>query len=275
MFKHTPTSVKAFYIFIIIAILTYAIPVKEIPLDVSNVLSATSIFYSILLGFYIASAMTNLSRLKTLAATETGALIAIYYQIKLALPKKLDEVRESIDHYLLKRFDYEIDDYTEPTTQEFFAIFEVLKGANPTSEGESAALAYVAEAQYYIAQARREISIVGARIVTSASWAILNVLSGIIVLSLFLMRDGGLTSSIVTIFLSSSALISLLILEDVDGNRFGEEDFAINTYQAVFKAIGKDNYYPSHYITEKRHKPNVAKYRTGTSMAVEMSGLNA
>ncbi len=269
---HIHTTKKAAVVFAVVAVLAIFLPTLEIPLNIGNVLNATSIFYSVLLGFYIASAMTNLSRLKSLVAIETGGIISVYHLCKIALPNKLDTIRESIDRYLIKRFDYEVSDYTEPTTEEFFAIFDVLKGADPKSAGEVSAMNYIAEAHYYIAQARREITIVGAKIVSGTSWVVLNLLSFMIVLMIFLMRDGGIASTIVTIFLSSSAIISLFILDDVDGNRFGEEKFSVETYQAVFKAIGNLPYYPHIFVLTSRYKPKEKVYRTGTSAHIIQIG---
>ena len=149
--KHLHPGWKAVIVFVVFAIVAYLVPIRQASPEVPNVLAATAIFYSILIGFYIASAMTNLSRLKTLVATETGALIAIYHIVKLSLPERIKQVREAIDRYIIKRFDYEISDYTEPTTEEFYAIFDCLKGAKGKSDGEAAAINYVAESMYYVA----------------------------------------------------------------------------------------------------------------------------
>jgi hypothetical protein len=127
--KHQSPSIKAAFVFIVFVSLALVLPIQKSPVDIGSILSSTSIFYSILLGFYIAAAMANLSRLKTLVATETGALIGMYHIVKLSLPEKLQQTKDSIDTYLVKRFEYEVDNYTEPTTQEFFAIFDVLKGS--------------------------------------------------------------------------------------------------------------------------------------------------
>ena len=267
-FIHLSTTAKAAIIFLIFVSLAWIIPVQSTSLNVSGILSAASIFYSILLGFYIAAAMTNLSRLKTLVATETGGLIAVFNLVKTGLPKKLGQTREAIDKYLIKRFDYEIDAYAEPTTQEFFEIFDVLKGAAGKSGGEAAAIGYVAEGVYYLPQARRELTVVGAKVVDSASWVLLDILSLVIIIALFFTRDGSLQDALMVALLSASAILSLFILDDVDANRFGEEQFAIKTYQDVFTAIGKPHYYPSHYLELGRYKPAVGHYRTGNSQKI-------
>lgn len=264
-FIHTSAGFKAMIVLVLVGLLAFFLPIRITPLDVGNLLGATSIFYSILLGFYISASMTNLSRLKTLTATETGALIATHRIIKLSLPDKVAETEEAIDKYLIKRFDYEVNEYAKPTTDEYFAIFNVLKDANTKSEGQGAALNYAAEAMYYVAQARREMTIVGAKLLTPASWLILLTLSLVIVISLFLMRDGSFESFVFTTLLATSAIMALFILQDVDGNLLGEEDFSIATYQGVFDAIGKLHYYPTAYIKTGRYHPTVAEYRTGSS----------
>ena len=123
-------------------------------------------------------------------------------------------------------------------------------------------MTYIGEAMYYIAQARREITIVGAKIVNNISSMLLYILSGIIVISLFYMRAGGFESSMVAVLLSTAAVLSLLILHDVDGNRFGEEEYAIGTYEDVLIAIGKKPYYSHKYLRSFRYKPNTKDYRT-------------
>jgi hypothetical protein len=267
-FKHASPSAKAFLIFAFAIALALIIPIKKSHIDVNSILAATAIFYSILLGFYIAAAMSNLSQLKTLIATETGSLIAVFHIVAMALPHRVNSTRETIDNYLIKRFDFEVDNYTEPTTNEFYAIFDVLKGAETKSEGEGAAINYIAETMLYTGQARRGLTIVGAKVVNGASWLLLTTLSGIIVFTLFLMRDGTFESAIVSAFLAASAVLSLFILADVDGNRFGEEQFAIDTYQDVFSAMGLPHYYPKHYLEAGRYKPAIKTYRTGDSGSV-------
>ena len=261
--EHLNPIYKGMVIFIALIGLAFFLPSRPDALDVATVLGATAIFYSVLLGFYIASAMTNLARLKTLAASETGALIAIDKIVELSLPAKAKETKEKIDKYLVKRFQYEIGAYVEPTTKEFYSIFDVLKGAQAKSDGEGAAINYIAEAMYYIAQARREITIAGAKIMTSASWLLMIVLTLIIVICLFLTRDGSTVSAIIVSLLSSAAILSLFILDDIDGNKFGEEQFAIDTYQDVFSAMGLLHYYPVHILIGSRYKPSVKEYRTG------------
>jgi len=117
---------------------------------------------------------------------------------------------------------------------------------------------------YYVAQARREITIAGARVVTPSSWLILIILSLIIIFCLFLGRDGTWESALVTTFLSTSAILALFILDEVDGNRLGEEQFAIDTYNDVLAAIGKEPYYPTLYLQGGRYKPPAKHYRTGS-----------
>lgn len=273
-FIHASPSAKAIIVLLFFTILALVIPLKKTQLNVIGVLSAAAIFYSILLGFYISAAMTNLSRLKTLVATETGALIAFYYLVKLSMPEKIDETAERIDTYIIKRFDYEVDTYTEPTTKEFFAIFDVLKGVDGKPAGESAAMTYLAEGMYYVPQARRELTVVGARVVDSASWIVLNILSLVIIISLFLTRDGSVASSVIVALLSASAVLALFILDDVDANRFGEDQFAIDTYQDVLAAIGKTHYYSKHYLHAGRFIPSVKQYRTGTSEHVVLINKN-
>lgn len=265
---HINTTTKATVVFIVFLILVFAIPVKKVAVDVSGLLTAAAIFYSILVGFFFSSAMANLNRLKTLVAEETGALITLYYAALQEFPERTEDVKVAIDRYVIKRFDYEIHNYGPATIKEFFGIFEAFKDVK-TNPYDSVALNVLSNTFYYIPQARREITIVGAPVITKISKILLYVLSGIIIISLFLLRNGQVESLIATSMLCSSAILALFILSDVDGNRFGEEEYSIKTYEFVFKAIGLLPYYPTSYIAQGRYKPPEDVYRTGTSDNIE------
>jgi hypothetical protein len=268
--RHVSIATKVTLITLIITIAALLIPVRTTPTYATGVLGATAIFYSILIGFFTTSAMTNLSRLKTLVAIETGGLIAVYHIVRQALPERVTSFKTAVDNYLIKRFDYEVENYTEPTEAEFFNIFAVIHGANTDNQGDAAAMNYIGEAFYYLPQARREITVVGERVVSKMSWLVLIVLSSITVISLFAMRQPGLESSAVTVLLSTSAVSVLFILDDVDANRFGEEQFAVNTYHDVFRALGLVPYYSSSYLDKRGVKPQEAVYRVGQHGHVEL-----
>ena len=263
------TAAKGLLVFIFFLLLVFIIPVRKVSIDINSLLTSAAIFYSILVGFFFSSAMADLNRLKTLVAEETGALITIYYATLQSFPERVDAVKTAIDQYIIKRFDYEINNYTEPTTKNFFAIFAVFKDIKLNSDGDSTALTVIGNAFYYIPQSRREVTIVGAPIITKTSKALLYILSLIIIIALFLLRSGGVEAAIATSMLCSSAVLALLILSDVDGNRFGEEEYSIKTYQAVFKALNLLPYYPSSYLDQGRYKPTEHTYRTGTYGTVE------
>ena len=261
--KHSKPVVKAVVAFLILLVLAYFLPIYNLADNIVAVLGSAAIFYSILLGFYISSSMANLIRLKTLTASETGALIAIYKMIEIVAPDKKESTKEKIDLYIVKRFQYEVDNYVEPTTKEFYEIFNEFKGITPKSEGELALLNSVSQSMYYIAQVRREITIAGAKIMNLASWLLLTILSVIIVVSLLFSRDGSITGVLIVSIISTAAVLSLFILYDVDGNMFGEEVYAIDNYQDVFSAMGLLHYYPEHILLGGRYHPPVSEYRTG------------
>ena len=83
------------------------------------------------------------------------------------------------------------------------------------------------------------------------------------------MRDGPIESAIGSA-LGCFGNLWLFVRADVDGNRFGEEQFAVNTYQDVFTAMGLLHYYPKHYLEAGRYKPTVKTYRTGSSESVRV-----
>ncbi|MFN6992518.1 MAG: hypothetical protein ACK4MM_07355, partial [Fervidobacterium sp.] len=140
--------------------------------DLWNVFSASSVFLSIILGFFLASATSNLSRLKTLIAQECGILITLHNFISEFDPKIKERIGNLIDNYIIKRFDWELENYVENTEDDIENIYREieLKEITGGNEKQKQILYFCRQSRLSLSQIRQEISVVSKSILNKFYW---------------------------------------------------------------------------------------------------------
>ena len=124
------------------------------------------------------------------------------------------------------------------------------------------ALSYLYESKSNLFRIREQIRMNAPRVTTAIHWALLIVLAiSLGVLFLFLRTDEILSKIIVGVFIASVYLI-LLLLDEVDSNRFLEDALVFKDVQQTFFAIGKMSYYPPN-VFKKSTKKITGVYRIG------------
>lgn len=211
--------------------------------DFSAILSSASFLFSILVGFFIASAMGNFSRLKTLISQEAGGLIAIYRLTALVDSELSKKIADLIDNYIIARFDWELENYVEKTDKEFFAIFDVLKKVRPENKEEEDALYFIVNNLALLPAARSEIAIVGKSTLNRLYWGLLYALAFVVIVGLYGSIGAEISSKVTTVLLASTVILVLIVLDEIDKNKLNEHDVAFAGYNEVLKSIGKTKYY--------------------------------
>jgi len=242
---------------IVFAVFTFIYLSLDIRVPIWDIFTASTVFFSIIFGFFLSSALSNLSRLKTLVASECGILIAFHDFISIVNRELKEEVANLIDKYIIARFDWELENYVENTEKEFSDIFDVLesKKIDPKNDRTKSAINYCFNSEISLSQIRQEISIVSKSALNNFYWTLLVLLGGIVILTLFLSIEKTVTGKITGILLSTAIAVAFLILDDVDRNKINEHIMAFETYNRVLTAIGKLPCYLQIDIKAKRVKP--------------------
>jgi hypothetical protein len=234
--------------------------------DVSTVFSASATLFSILAGFFIASAMANFLRLKTLIATETGSLLSIY-NLALAVKKDLGvRISDAIDRYVIASFDWELEEYVENTKKEFEDIVNVWSNSEVNIENkvQDYALQSLTNSMSSLPSLRNEITIVAKTTLNSLYWLLLILLAFITIFTLLLETDFTLVSMIPSIAVSTTIVFSLFLLEEIDKNKLNEADIAFFLYNQLLVSMNKLPYYLERDVKAKRIVPDTSNaYRLG------------
>ncbi len=269
---------KMFTSCIILSLLTIVIAYLNpiLDFDVSKILSSSTTLFSILVGFFIASAMSNFLRLKTLVASEMGGLYSVYKFASLIDEKLGEEVKQAIDKYVTTGFHWELNNYVENTHKEFDEIFDILKKrkTNPDNNKEEVALDFLMTDLGSLPAIRNEISLVAKTTLNKLYWILLIALGVLTIFALLMGTQFNFTSISLAICVSSAVIFSLLLLDEVDKNKLNEYDIAFNNYNQLLISLGKRPYYLDIDIKSKRVKIDKTKpyrlYNSNTHEVVEM-----
>ena len=228
------------------------VPSNIIKVDISNVLSATALLYSILIGFFITAAMNNHFQLQTLITKETGILINLYSFFKSLRPKKAKKMSDEIDSYLLKAFDNNLSEYTRESFDEFNAISDQIFSLKIDSIKDGHIFNRMVHNISEMRKIRQQVRVVAPKIIKPIYWMTLLILAGMLIGLLFMTCGTGFISHAVTFLLSLSVTISLILLEQVDSNLLDEENLVFNSFESVFDLIDKPRYFPDMYLRRKK-----------------------
>ncbi len=225
-------------IIVIIVIALYT-PFYSLTQEIRNLITAATFLFGIFAGFIIASRLTRYSRYRELLTNETGSLITLYQYAKTIDDKYAKKIADAIEKYLLKSFQYEVYEYHEKTEPEFYNIFNQIREYRTSKKNEQMENQMFAMMRDMLKD-REELFLLGKDRITFWLKTTLYMLSGAILLSLFLTRSPELYSNILVILLATSVFIVLFLIDDLDKLKLYSRAISYDLYYRVFDAINKE-----------------------------------
>ncbi|MEK7135419.1 MAG: hypothetical protein AAB780_01810 [Patescibacteria group bacterium] len=243
--------------------LPFWLPAFHIHEDNSTLLTAVSLLFAILVGFFIATATSNYLRLQTLIADANAGLVSLYNLVRNIEPSKEPQIGDAIDNYMIAALDYELLDYTEKTKGELNEVMKIVHAVEPSGEKGFSLISEVHSRMDDFIRTDQEITMTAKQIVTPRHWLIIICLAAILAVSLLSFRDGNLiTATLVAIMLVSIYQI-LILIHEIDSNFFLSKQLAFKDPQQVFEGINRGRYYPEYAIKNGDAKPELGPYRIG------------
>jgi len=254
-----------FFIPLVISIaLLFIVPTAFISSELGNtVLTITTFLFGIIGGFYIVVTTTDYNSIKNILASETAGWISLHQSLLIydkPLARKLSLL---VDAYIRRTFDYEVIDYARCTSNEFEVLKKMIRDI-PIKNELSSVYEKIQDTMHNIIVARQQLTILGAKTLSSFQWFVLFILAILPVLSLYGLRSGELFFDIVTVAITSSIILILFLIRDLDLYTWNETTFAFDIFENIFKSIGQLPYYPAESITKGRVHPVDTEYRIGT-----------
>jgi hypothetical protein len=246
-------------------LLPFFIPLFALTIDVGTTLTVISLLFAILVGFFIANATSNYLNLQTLIAEENADLISLFSLTKLIQSSQAEAVADAIDKYMVAQLNYNFLDHTSKTRAEFEAIAFEINKVRPQDAFGTELVSNLHDKKSHLSVTNQAISLSAKRTVTLRHWFVLILLSLLMGFLLLALRgDGFLGTALIGILFVGIYEILVLIYE-IDSNRFLAKKLSYENPQDVFRAIGKLPYYPEIAITRRRISIPQGRYRVGTS----------
>jgi len=222
------------------------------------------LLFSILLGFFIAAATSNYLKLQTNISQEDSCLIYIFGLVKIIQPQAEEKIAKAIDEYMIAALDYEYLEYITYTSTEFNALLSVIDDVCTTAGANQPLIQNLQGAKEKLLSYRMEDLLASQKVVTKNHWLILGTLSAIISVMLLSLRTEEIFSSVLIGIIVITICQILLLLRDIDANIFLADKIGYGAEpQSVFRAIGKDDYYPEIALKFIGKKNLSKKYRVG------------
>lgn len=241
-------------------------PLFNVSVDVINsLLTVTALVFAILVGFFIAAATTNYITFQQSLAQECGNLVAMFNFTSIVDPASRDKMAEIIDQYVIATLDYSLAEFVDKTYHEFRRVVEQVDLLRPENDDARvvAALERTQELKIELFKNRESIKLAAHRVIGGFHWLVLVILAAILTFLLLTLRTDALLLNFAIGVLTASIYFTLVLLYNIDGNTFLEEQLAYKDVQIIFETIGRLPYYPSLAFSEGEIKKPSGSYRIG------------
>ncbi|MCL9972232.1 MAG: hypothetical protein NBV63_02395 [Candidatus Pacebacteria bacterium] len=240
-----------------VAALLFAVPFFIPHLGVTDnggvLITAVSTLFAIVVGFFIADAMSNYLRLQTLIALENGTLIALAHAAREISATLHPTLHDAIDKYLIAQLNADSLNHILDTEEEMREIVRqtdvLIRGSQMDTRWES-----THHMLKTIHVARQEIALVAKANLLTPHWAILAILSGLLMLTILSVRDGSLLLNIIGGLMMVGSYSVLILLREVDSNRLLEQKLSFENPIEVFSALDRPPFFP-HFADPRVYRP--------------------
>ena len=244
--------------------LLFVVPEAFISTDLGNtILTVISFLFGIIAGFYIVVTTTDYNSMKSILATESAGWMSLYDNVLIYDKPSAEKLSLLIDEYERYAFDFELIDFAKSTHTKFKTI-ETFMVELPYKENMSSVHQNIRGNMDVITIARQQLIVLGTKTLSSLQWTILYALAALFIFSLYGLRTGELFFDIVTVTISSSVVLILFLIHDLDLYIWNEQTFGWDVFQNIFLSMGKLPYYPAESIEKGRVHPLEKEYRIGT-----------
>ncbi|MDP3965751.1 MAG: hypothetical protein Q8Q13_03055, partial [bacterium] len=243
--------------------LLFVVPRAFIPAELGNtILTIVAFLFGIIAGFYIVVTTTDYNKVKDVIANEAAGWISLYQNVLIYDKQFAERLAVLIDEFNRHAFDFEIIDYAKSTNDKFKSV-ETFMIELPYNKYFDTLHGVIRENIGSIVTSRQQLTVLGTKCLSAFQWIILWALAISFIFSLYGLRSGELFFDVVTVVISSSAVLILMLIRDLDLYVWNEETFCFDVLENIFKSIGQLAYYPAESIENGRAHPRDKEYRVG------------
>jgi len=206
------------------------------------------ILFGIIVGFFIADLYARYQAIRENAAMDSSSLSTFYFLASVIADNKnkawLKKVEKRIQKYIHKFMPLQWEKYSE-TEKEFEELGKSIKELKYSTDKANETYASLVAVYSGHSDAREKLVMYGKDKLSWGEWLVSLFLGGLLLVSLFYVKDNTLVSSLFTGAITSAILLLFVVLRDLNNLNFGESTVSIEPYERVLDAIGKPRYFKS------------------------------
>lgn len=230
------------------------------------VLTVSTFLFAILTGFYLSRLNTRFNALRDLVVQEDSLFRSFFQTSRLYGDVFTKKIVELMDKYYIVSYDFLISEYDNQRNEHYFQAMwdEVIALKKYRSESGHQQLVSLLQG---IQNCRTQATSNAFERLSFGEWVSLLTLATIILFSIFGLKTDAFYFQIITILLSSTLVLVLLIIRDLENLRIGGQGiWAEESGQQVFALIGKPRYHHYSYLLNRLNEvpKHVSVYRVGT-----------
>jgi len=219
-----------------------------------NVITLISVS-TFLFGIFGATVMRNrhlrLNNLRHYLRLVDGHYVSLYMLIDVYGEKTRKKVLELIDNTITRTVDYRLQDYYK-ATPEFHKLFSYIVHLKPATPVQGRAYDRLAMTCTNLSNHWKCIEYLVRNRMMGFMWLVLYGLLAIILFSIHYLNDGSFPSVVISVILSTSAIMFMLILRDLNTLEWKEQRWIWDPLEGLFKELGLLPYYPKEAVDSGR-----------------------
>ncbi len=236
-----------FIVIIISFLASYFFPGIGTDPRVENSITFIGILFGIIVGFFIADLYSRFQGIRNNAGTDSSCLSTFYFFATILAKETknkewLKKVENRIQKYIHKFMPLPWEKYSE-TEKEFADLGKSLEELKYSGDKANETYSNILAVYNQHSTAREDLVMFGKDKLSWGEWLITLLLGGLLLASLFYVKDSSLTSTLFTGAITAAVLILFFVIRDLNNLNFGENAVSIEPYERVLDAIGKPRYY--------------------------------
>lgn len=256
---------------IVFLITAFTLPGHGASEDVQIILTITTFLFAIILGFFITRCSTRFDQLRQIIAEGDAAWLNLYKTAQVIDADFAKTVQLKIDEYYRYWFDYSIGNAYKVTSKLFHSLYDDIASFAHTKEDKPGLVDDFVIQLNNIETLRNRESVLNLERITFGQWAILVTLAGIVTFCVYFLKSDALYSQVIAVLLSTTMVMVLLILRDLENLMLGGKHCLDESGEEVFEYIGMPRYYNKYHIDNgiTRLPDDLEEYRLGTHVPGE------
>ncbi|MEK6845877.1 MAG: hypothetical protein AABY26_03905 [Nanoarchaeota archaeon] len=239
----------AFVVFLLLAFLIKRNDTSEF---VKIILSASSFLFGIIIAFSIANRHARLNAIKESFKKQDAALLSLYFLSKTFGKAIIAKTKNKIDRLLISQLDYKLTDISMSAPQKLKELYLFLEKIVPKTEVQREVKEKILDLLEELEEMEKEIDYEIKNRIETYEWVSVYILGGIVLLCLFWINTGTITSVFLVAFLSSALALLLFVLQELENLTWQEESWALRTAIKLFMELDLIPYLPEQILIEQR-----------------------